>query len=332
MSDKKKKDPRFWVGFDLGGTKMMAAVFDDKLRIVARKRRKTKAQEGMAAGLEKVVATIKEAIDKAGVAPEHLAGIGMGSPGPLDLDNGILLDTPNLGWRNVPMREYLEKAFGCPAVIANDVDAGVYGEYRLGAGKGARCVLGVFPGTGIGGGCVYEGKILRGKSSSVLEFGHMQVLPDGPICGCGRRGCLEAVASRLAISAAAAAAAYRGDAPYLLANAGTDLSNVRSGIIAASIEAGDAAVERIVRDAAHWLGIGVANVVNLLGPDVVVLGGGLAEALPDLLSKEIGKTARNRVMPAFKDTFSLVVAKLGDDATASGAAAWAEEVVMSATG
>jgi glucokinase len=262
------------------------------------------------------------------VDPKDVAGIGVGSPGPLDLDNGVILNTPNLGWENAPLKKTLEKAFGCPALVVNDVDAGVYGEYRFGAGQGSRCALGVFPGTGIGGGCVYEGKIVRGRNRSVMEFGHMQVMPDGPLCGCGRRGCVEAVASRLAISAAAAAAAYRGEAPKLLESAGgMDLANIRSSVLVDSVNGGDRVVEEIIRDAARWLGIAIGNVVNLLGPDVVILGGGLVEAMPEIYVEEVARSANARVMPSFEGSFKVVAATLADDATVMGAAAWAQDVV-----
>jgi glucokinase len=157
-----------------------------------------------------------------------------------------------------------------------------------------------------------------------MEIGHVPVDPQGSLCGCGQRGCLEAMAGRLAISAAAAAAAYRGEAPNLFAAAGTDLSNIRSGVLAASVEAGDEVVERILRDAARLIGWTCAGVVNLLAPDRLVLGGGLVEALPELFREEVDRSVRARVMPAYRDTFTVVVAKLGDDATAIGAAAWAE--------
>jgi glucokinase len=134
------------------------------------------------------------------------------------------------------------------------------------------------------------------------------------------------MASRLAISAAAAAAAYRGEAPNLLAAAGTDLSNIRSGALAASVRAGDKAVERILRDAASLIGWTTAGVVNLLAPDCLVLGGGLVETLPELFREEVERSVRARVMPAYRNAFEVVVAKLGDDATAIGAAAWAEHV------
>jgi glucokinase len=313
------------VGFDLGGTKMLAVVYDDRFQPIGRRRTKTNAQEGKKAGLARIAETIEKALQEAEVDKSGLGSIGVGCPGPLDLDRGVVLNTPNLGWKNVRVKEVLEDAFGCPVVILNDVDAGVYGEYRFGAAAGSRCALGVFPGTGIGGGCVYEGKILRGKTSSCMEIGHIEVVPRGPLCGCGADGCLEAVASRLAISAAVAQAAYRGQAPNLLRAAGTDLSDIRSGALAASIAAGDEVVERIVREAARQVGVAVASVVNLLAPDTVVLGGGLVEAMPDLFLEEVGESARRRVMPSFADIFQVVAAELGDDASVMGAAAWASD-------
>ncbi|MBN1556788.1 MAG: ROK family protein [Lentisphaerae bacterium] len=318
-----QRKAEYWVGFDLGGTKMLAKVLDASYREVARVKKKTRAYEGAETGLERIEGVIRAALAKAGGDGAAPAAIGVGCPGPVDLERGVLPALPNLGWREVPLRDALAEAFGCPVTVVNDVDAGVYGEYRFGAGRGARCVLGVFPGTGIGGGCVYEGRILHGARMSGLEIGHMQVVPEGPLCGCGRRGCLEAVAGRRAIAAAAATAAFRGEAPHLQEAAGFDLAKIRSGTLAASVKAGDAAVEAIVRAAAEWIGVAVGNAVNLLLPDVVVLGGGLVEALPKLFRDTIARTAEARVMPAFAGTFDVRVAALGDDASVTGAAAWA---------
>ncbi|MGF1641101.1 MAG: ROK family protein [Rhodospirillales bacterium] len=323
-------EKRHWVGFDLGGSKMLAAVFDETFKPIARQRKRTKAQEGAGGGLKRMVALIEAALADAGVGADRLAGIGVGCPGPLDLDKGVVLEMPNIGWKKMAVRTELEKAFGCPVVIANDVDAGVYGEYRFGAARGARCVVGVFPGTGIGGGAVYEGEIIRGNKGSCMEIGHVPVIVDGPLCGCGRRGCLEAIAGRLAIAAAAAAAAYRGEAPYLLARAGTDVANIRSRALSEAVAAGDAAVESIVRAAARTIGWTMAGVVNLLAPDVVLLGGGLVEDMPTLFRDEVDAAVKARVMPSYDGTFEVVVAKLAGDATITGAAAWAQRTVAAA--
>ena len=213
MSDATQE--RYWIGFDLGGTKMFSAVYGEKFLMLGKHRTKTKGNEGSNAGIRRIINTIRQSIEDAGISHKALHGIGIGCPGPLDLDHGILESAPNLGWKNVPIKTSLEDELNCPVQLMNDVDAGVYGEYRFGAGRKYRTVLGVFPGTGIGGGCVYEGKILRGAKSSCMEIGHIQVLPEGPLCGCGQRGCLEAVSSRLVIASQAAAAAFRGQAPHL---------------------------------------------------------------------------------------------------------------------
>jgi glucokinase len=318
------RNSRPWVGFDLGGTKMLAAVFSTDFRLLGRRRRKTKGAEGAKAGLERIVETIRDALEEGKLADQRLAGIGVGCPGNIDLEKGVVIDSANLNWKNFQLRDFLEKEFKCPAVVLNDVDAGVYGEYRFGAGKGARCLVGIFPGTGIGGGCVYEGKVLRGKNISCFEIGHVQVNPNGLPCGCGRIGCLETEASRLAIAAAAATAAFRGEAPHLLASAGTDIANIRSGVLADAIQAGDAVIERIVERAARLIGWAVGDVVNLLAPDVVVLGGGLVEAMAELFLTEVEQAARQRAAPPFSKTFKIAAAKLGDDAVVRGAAAWAQ--------
>ncbi|MFO0919754.1 MAG: ROK family protein, partial [Planctomycetaceae bacterium] len=248
---KKNQDDGYWVGFDLGGTKMQAVLFDRKFSVVARRKKKTRGSEGADAGVERIISIIEKLLEEAHITHNDLAGIGVGCPGPLNLEEGVILDAPNLGWRNVPLRRILEERFGSFTTICNDVDAGVFGEYRFGAAAGARGVLGAFPGTGIGGGLVYEGKIYRGSTASCLEIGHVPVVPDGKLCGCGRRGCLETVASRLAISSQIAEAAYRGQAPNLLRVAGTDLANIRSGALAEAIMAGDTVVEEIVRAGAR---------------------------------------------------------------------------------
>ncbi|HEX6987002.1 MAG TPA: ROK family protein [Planctomycetaceae bacterium] len=315
---------RVRVGFDLGGTKMFAAVFDENYRLLGKERKKTKGHQGAAVGVERVAQAIREALAAANVTPDRLAGIGVGCPGVLDLDEGVLVDAVNLGWRDVRLKKILEGEFGCPAVLANDVDAGVYGEYRFGAGRGAHCLLGVFPGTGIGGGCVYRGQIFRGRTQSCMEIGHMPLFPFGPRDGTGHVGTLEAYASRLAIAAAAAQAAFRGQAPNLMKAAGTDLAEIRSGTLAAAVKAGDTAVEQAVTDAAEMIGIAVGGAVNLLSPDVVVLGGGLVEAMPDLFVKTVTAAARRHAMDAFRDTFKVAAAELGDNATVLGAAAWQE--------
>jgi glucokinase len=317
-----KSEP-YYVGFDLGGTKMMAGVFDHRLKLLATARKKTKAEIGERAGIERMANLIDEALQDAGVDRKCLRGIGVGFPGPLDLNRGVVLQAPNLGWKNVPLRQRLKARFRRPVLVVNDVDAGTFGEYRSGAARGARCVLGIFPGTGVGGAAIYNGQLLRGAVSSCMEIGHLRVQAEGRLCGCGRRGCLETVASRLAIAAEASAAACRGEAPYLLKTVGADLSRMRSGVLREAYDAGDPAVLRIIRHAAEALGIAIADAVNLLAPDLVVLGGGLVEAFSSILLDPCRKRAEEEVMNSFRGRFKIVPARLGDHAVITGAAALA---------
>jgi glucokinase len=322
-----KKTRPFHIGLDLGGTKIRAAVFNADLHPIGFEKKSTKGHEGARAGLERMKDVVHAAIRSAGLEGRRPASIGVACPGPLDLSRGVILQTPNLGWRNVPVKAVLEKSFKAPVRIANDVDAGVYGEWRCGAARGARSVVGIFPGTGVGGGAVIEGRIVTGRIGSAMEIGHLPMMPDGPLCGCGQHGCLEALASRLAIAGAAGAAMHRGDAPHLVELTGGEMAKIRSGALAESIAAGEKKIEEIVRIAARWIGVAGASMVNLLAPDVLLLGGGLVEAMPKLYREEVERTARGRVMPAFKPGFKVKVASLGDEATTTGAAAWAAEAL-----
>lgn len=324
MNAMSQANRKYWLGFDLGGTKMLAQVYDEQWNVVAREKKKTKPGTSERQGVDRIIDTIRDALSQAEMSAEDLHGIGIGCPGPIDMDNGVLLDLPNLGWEAVPLRDRVSQELNCPVAVLNDVDAGTYAEYRLGAAKGARCAIGVFAGTGIGGGCIYQGEILRGTKVSAFEIGHIQVMSNGPRCGCGQRGCLESVASRLAIAAQAARTAYRGDAPHLLEKSGVDLSKIRSGALKSSIAEGDEAVQDIILEAARYIGIAVAGAVNLIGPEMVVLGGGLVEAMPDLFVTQVFKSANKRVMPAYTDSFQVVPAALEDDAGVLGAALWAE--------
>lgn len=314
---------KYWLGFDLGGTKMLAEVFDERWEVVGAKKRKTLASEGQESGLERLVQTARDALDAAKISEKDLGGIGIGCPGPLDLETGRVRHFPNLGWTNVPLKDLLEATLGAKTVVSNDVDAGTYGEAVQGAGKGARSVLGVFPGTGIGGGFVYDNRIISGARHSALEIGHVTVQPGGARCGCGRRGCLETVASRLAIAAAAATAVVRGQAPWLKENAGSDLAEIRSKHLAAAVKNGDQIIEEILVDASTHLGVAIGNAINMLAPETVIIGGGLVEKIPDLMLAAIRKAAAENVMESFRDTYSICEASLGDHATSLGAAAWA---------
>lgn len=315
----------YYCGFDLGGTKMLCVILDANFEVIARKRKKTKGMEGAQAGLVRIVDTIRETIAEANLPLEGLKAIGIGVPGPVDMDNGIVHVAVNLKWKNVPLGSLLQDAFQCPVSVLNDVDAGVYGEFRVGAAVGAHSVAGIFPGTGIGGGFVYDKQILRGKRHTGMEIGHTRIASTDHTSGMRMSGTLESEASRLAIAANCAKLAYRGDAPTLAKSTGTDLSEIRSKALAAAVKGGDEHVEQIIRRAARTVGYSVVNLIHLLTPEIIVLGGGLVEALSDIYLEEVKKTVDANVLECYADTFKIKLAKLGDDAGAIGAGIWGSE-------
>ncbi|MFN7736331.1 MAG: ROK family protein [Pirellula sp.] len=315
----------YYCGFDLGGTKMLCVILDENFEVIARKRKKTKGMEGAQAGLVRIVDTIRETIAEANLPLDGLKAIGIGVPGPVDMDNGIVHVAVNLKWKNVPLGSLLQDAFQCPVSVLNDVDAGVYGEFRVGAAVGAHSVAGIFPGTGIGGGFVYDKQILRGKRHTGMEIGHTRIASTDHTSGMRMSGTLESEASRLAIAANCAKLAYRGDAPTLAKTTGTDLSEIRSKALAAAVKGGDEHVEQIIRRAARTVGYSVVNLIHLLTPEIIVLGGGLVEALSDIYLEEVKKTVEANVLECYADTFKIKLAKLGDDAGAIGAGIWGSE-------
>lgn len=320
-------EQRYWIGFDLGGTKMQCTLFDRTLKPIAGRRKRTRGELGVELGLERIESMIRKLLEEGNVDPAKLSGIGIGCPGPVEWEKGVVRVAVNLGWKNVPVGRFLQDKFKCPVAVLNDVDAGVYGEYVAGAAKGARSTVGIFPGTGIGGGCVYEGQILRGKVLSCMEIGHIKICGSPRVGANGMLGTLETEASRLAIAGELAKLAYRGEAPNLLKAAGTELSAIRSKTIQEAVNKGDKQVLKVLEEACEMIGYAVANVVLLICPDVIVLGGGLVEAMPELFLKEVTKVAKRSVFDCYKDEFEIRCATLGDDAGTVGCAAWVAKIV-----
>ncbi|MCH2210148.1 MAG: ROK family protein [Fuerstiella sp.] len=323
MAKTNEKDRSVWVGFDLGGTKMLAVVYDSDFNVLGKKRRKTREKKGQSTvPVARITETIRMALNDANVPSDAVHAIGAGCPGPVDMDRGVIWEAPNLGWKNLHLQEELAEEFHCTVAICNDVDAGVFGEFSHGVAQNKRCVLGVFPGTGVGGGCVYEGRIFCGATTSCMEVGFIQMATEGPAAGLGPVGTLEALGSRLAIAGEAARAAYRGKAPALAREAGCDLTQIRSGTLSRAIDAGDSEIEKIVRRAARQIGRGAGSLVNVLAPDIIVIGGGLVEAMPNLYLEETTAGIKRNALPSLWKSCEIRTATLGDYATAIGAASW----------
>lgn len=315
---KPDSEKEYIVGVDIGGTKLMALVLDDSFKVVGRSRKKTRSGKANEPVEDRVCRVIDEAIAQGRCV--SIKGIGVGAPGPLDPKTGVVIDTPNLAWKNFPLADMLNKKFGVPVSVDNDVNMGTYGEWHFGKVRNCKNVVGVFPGTGIGGALIINGELYHGFSGAAGEIGHTTVQLDGPYCGCGKRGCLEALASRVAIAEQAAALAARDDAPTILAECGTDLSRIRSGVLLKAIQNGETMVEGVIRKAAYYVGVAVGNLINVVSPEAVVLGGGLVEAMPDLYMTEVTRAVKEHAMPFLRKGVKIVPARLGDDAVAIGAA------------
>lgn len=319
---KKLRSVPFWIGFDLGGTKMMASVLDASYQVLGSARKSTNGSEGAAKGRAKIIKAIHEAIEAAGVDPKGIQGIGIGCPGLVDPAKGVLIFAPNLGWSNMALRKTLQTVFKCAVGVLNDVDAGTYGEFALGAGKGARSLLGVFPGTGVGAGFVYDGHVVMGRSISAMELGN--ILFPGTHIGSPVFGTvtLEDLTSRLALASQAGLACYRGQLPELDKKTEGALRSIRSKALASAFRNGDEAALVMFRNAIRYLGIGVATVVNLLAPDRITLGGGLVEELPDLYLNLLKEEVERHAIPELAKGIKYSLAKLGGQAVAVGSVAW----------
>ncbi len=313
------------VGVDLGGTKILAGVVGPDHAILGRSKRPTPADEGNSAILGAIVACVDQALEAAGLSRGDVAAIGVGSPGPLDPSTGIIAFSTNLNVRDWALGPDLSGVMGRPVLIQNDVRAGGYGEYRLGAGRGRRNLLAAFVGTGIGGCVILDGRILEGATGNAGEIGHVIVKADGPRCGCGRRGCLEAVSSRTAIARRIAKAAREGEASPLAARVDKKSGKLKSGDLAAAMADDDPVAVREVGRAAHFLGLGLGGLVNLLGPEIVVIGGGVAEALGPTFVDLVRASAREQILVDPDRTIRIEPAALGDDAGILGAALLARE-------
>ena len=310
----------------LGGTKVLAGVVAPDGKILSTVKRATKPEGGPEAVVARIVKSVQEAIKEAKLETRDILALGSGAPGPLDPDNGVVLHTPNMpGWDNVPLAKMLGDAVGVPAFIANDVDLGTLGEFALGAGQGCRHVVGIFVGTGIGGGLILDGELWQGWRRAAAEIGHMIVLADGPYCGCGNRGCLEALASRTAIERdiwAGIKAGRESLIPELLKN--DDKARLTSGALAEALKRGDTLVADVLGRAQFYLGLGIASVVNFVDPELVILGGGVIEAFGDEFLEPIRRVAyQNFINKRGARSVRIVAAGLGDNAALLGAAVYA---------
>lgn len=307
-------------GVDLGGTKILVGIVGPDHTILGRAKRPTPSAAGGPAIVSAIVEAIDQALLEARMVREELAGVGVGSPGPIDQRTGVIRFSSNLNVTDWPLGPELSRALGLPTLIRNDVRMGGYGEFRLGAGRGLRNILVAFVGTGIGGCAIIDGKVVEGATGNAGEIGHIIVKSNGPTCGCGRRGCLEALSSRTAITRRIHKAVKRGELSILAPKVDKKSSKLKSGDLASAVEAGDIVALREVERAANFLGLAIGGLVNLLGPELVIIGGGVTEALGSKFVELIQASARDQILVDPEETIRIVPAALGDDAGILGAA------------
>ena len=321
------------LGVDLGGTKILAAVVSQSGEILGRAKKKTKPERPAEEILGRIAACCREAVEAAQVPLADITAVGIGSPGPLDPIKGTVIETPNINLVNAPITGFLSQDLGVPAYIDNDVNVGTFGEYVYGAGQGRKHVIGIFMGTGIGGGLIVDGKLLHGFSYNAGELGHIKLVVNGRKCGCGQRGCLEAYASKTAMIRSLQRSIKKGKSTILTKLIGEDWSKLTSSVFSQAVEAKDKLVLREIKTAARFTGIGVGSLINVLSPEMVIIGGGLMGTLSDLILPIIQDYAKKNCFPIMYEGVEIVPARLGDDAGILGAAAIAwEKVNLAKTG
>ncbi len=300
---------------DVGGTKVLGAIFNENREIIYRLKKKSKS--GSSQNIEEVIiSVVEEMIKQSGINRKAIHAIASCAPGIIDQDDGIVIFTPNLPMRDYDMKSAMEKRFGVPFFVGNDVNLGVLGEYKYGAGQGYRNIVGFFVGTGMGGGLILNGELYTGHRFKAAEYGHMILDPEGPLCGCGQRGCLEAFSSKQGMSAYIRQQVGRGR-ESLMAEAVQE-GVFRSKKLKMALKAKDAVAEEAVDRACHYLAVATGNMINTFSPDLILYGGGVIEAVGDVFLQKILAEVDRYCMPQIRSTVDLKIAALGDDSVLYG--------------
>ena len=309
---------------DVGGTKVLGAIFNEKKEIVYRLKKKSKEQGDSTQNVEKVIiSVVEEMIEESGIKKKDIHAISSSAPGVIDQNTGVVLFTPNLPWRNYDIRSSMEKKFGIPFYIGNDVNLGVLGEYKYGVARGYKNVVGFFVGTGLFVNDTATTEIYTGNQFKGAEYGHMILDPEGPLCNCGQRGCLEAFSSKQGMSAYIRQQVSRGR-ESMMADAVSE-GVFRSKALKKALAAKDPVAMEAVDRACHYLAIATGNMINTISPDLVIYGGGIIEAMGDLFLSKILAEGDRYCMTAIRPTVDIKNAALGDDSVIYGALALIEE-------
>jgi glucokinase len=305
---------------DLGGTKIATALVSTGGQILEQLLTPTLADEGPEAAVGRMIAAIKTTLSESQVSSPAFSTIALASAGIIDVPKGIVTASPSFpGWCDVPIREIVERETGLACFLINDATAAVAAEHRLGAGKGLKNLLYVTVSTGIGGGIIVDGQIYSGSLGCAGEIGHMTIDPDGPPCNCGSFGCLETLASGRAVAREAQKRIARGAKSSILELVEGEPHNITAKAVAEAAKAGDALALEIISQAATYLGIGMANLVNIFNPEMIVIGGGLSK-MGDMLFNPVRRTVADRAFRLPAQSVRIVPSQLGDEVGLLGAA------------
>ncbi len=302
----------YLLGHDIGGTKLAVVIADWNGNILHKVRRPTEAGRGPEAVVASLADMSREVIARASLATADVAGVGVSCGGPLDTRTGVVYAPPNLpGWDEVPLKAWLESALSLPAFVENDANAGALAEWSFGAGRGFRHMVYMTMSTGIGGGIILDGRLYRGPNDTAGEVGHMTIVKDGPACGCGRRGCLESLCSGPSIARRAREKARRTPDSLMVDLSGGDPGAITAETVMAAARKDDPCAREIVDETARYMAVGLGNIVNVLNPEIIVIGTILVKA-GDLLLAPIRNYLRGETWSRVYDTVQIVPAGLGD--------------------
>ena len=316
------------LGIDLGGTKILTAIVNPQGKMLSRDHTITPAAKGTEGVIQAILASAERAVEGASITMDSVSAIGVGAPGLSDPETGILFTSPNLpGWEDVPLRDMIRDRLGKKAFLINDGNAAALGEYYFGAAKGAAHFVYVTISTGIGGGIVIDGKILNGCKGMAGEIGHMTISDEGPACHCGNQGCWEALASGTALAKAAQKRIEMGAGTAILGFADGKIANVTAQTVQAAAEKGDPLANQLILKTAYYFGVGLANLVNIFNPEMIVIGGGLSN-MGDRLLKPAYEVAEKRAFKRAYRTVRFVRAALGRNSGVLGAAAFAYDEMV----
>jgi glucokinase len=313
------------VGVDVGGTKIQASLVERDGRIAATARRTTPARRAAEQTLDAVLDTVAKLLAREGVPARRLRALGLAVPGVVDPDKGRVVVTPNMNLTGLVAGPLVRKRFGVPTVVGNDVNLGMLGEKWLGAAQQADSAVGIFVGTGIGGGVILNGRLLRGAREAAGEIGHMVMQAGGPLCGCGNRGCLEALASRTAIERDIRTALKAGRRSMLRDMIRTGEEPLRSKVLRRALRQGDKLAAEVVGGASETLGYACLTIRHVLDPDVIVLGGGVIEACWRFMLPIVEDIMARDALPGARPGGYVARSELGDDAVVLGAVALARQ-------